>query len=80
MKRTSEIYKNFIMMLETESNAHIERVVGIIEELQDKAYKEGFEAGKEYQRQTMQEGKVTYTNITKDQQYCRSPTYRKRVK
>ena len=30
-------------------------------------------------REAMQEGKVTYINITKDQQYYRSPTYKKRI-
>ena len=59
MKRTSEIYKNFIMMLE--ANAYTENA---IDQFYDKVYKEGFEAGKEYQRQTMQEGKVTYARIT----------------
>ena len=44
-----------------------------------KGYYKGYEIGKEHQRTAMQEGKVTYINITKDQQYCRSPTYKKRI-
>ena len=47
------------MMLE--ANAHTENA---IDQFYDKVYKEGFEAGKEYQRQTMQEGKVFYRRIT----------------
>ena len=62
MKRTSEVYKNFIMTLE--ANAHTENAINVIDLFYDKAYKEGFEAGKERQKEAMQEGKVTYARIT----------------
>ena len=60
MKKTSEIYKNFIMMLE--ANAHTENA---IDQFYDKVYKEGFEAGKEYMKGLyFSENKVFYTRVT----------------
>ena len=65
MEKTSEAFRQFNMILDANKNACIyDSYEKAIIQLYEIAYKEGFEAGKENQREAMQEGKVTYARIT----------------